>query len=411
MDFHVPAEAQALLDELDAFVESEIEPLESDHPAFFDHRSEHARTDWDRRGGLTDEWVDLLEEARRRADEAGLYRAMLPERFGGRDISNLEMALVREFLAERGPGLHNVLQHEAAIVGNFATERLLLRYGSDAQREDLLEPMIEGDVSAAFGLSEPAHGSDATHMDTTAERDGDEWVLDGRKRWTTGMDRADYVQVFARTSGEDGDHDGITNFLVPTDLDGVESLYNHWTMLMPSDHAEVDIDSVRVHHENVLGEVGAGLRQAQDFVHEGRIRQAASSLGAAQFCIDETVAFANQRETWGEPLSTRQAIQWPLGDLHTEAEMVRNLLYKTAWMLDQEDQLAVSEKVSMANYRANRLVCDAADWAIQIHGGLGYTRTKPFEHVYRHHRRYRITEGTEQIQMRNVTGHLFGFIG
>ena len=411
MDFAIPDRAGALLDEIDEFVEAQIEPIEADNPAFFDHRSEYARTDWEGGGGLADEWVTLLDEARRRADEAGLYRATLPEEYGGRDISNLEMALVREHLAERGPGLHNVLQHESAVVGNFATARLLLRYGSDEQRAALLEPMIEGDVSAAFALSEPAHGSDATHMDTTAEREGDEWVIDGRKRWTTGMDRADYVQLFARTGGEDGDHTGVTNFLVPIDADGLESLYNHWTMLMPSDHAEVEVDGVRVPHENVVGEVGAGLRQAQDFVHEGRIRQAASSLGAAQFCIDETADFANERETWGEPLATRQAIQWPMGELHTEAEMLRNLVYKTAWMLDQADQLAVSDKVSMANYRANRLVCDAADWAIQIHGGLGYTRASPFEHVYRHHRRYRITEGTEQIQMRNVTGHLFGFVG
>jgi alkylation response protein AidB-like acyl-CoA dehydrogenase len=91
--------------------------------------------------------------------------------------------------------------------------------------------------------------------------------------------------------------------------------------------------------------------------------------------------------------------------------MLRGLVRKTAWMLDREDQLAVSEKVSMANYRANRLACDAADWAMQVHGGMGYSRAKPFEHIYRHHRRYRITEGTEQIQLRNVAGHLFDYVG
>jgi alkylation response protein AidB-like acyl-CoA dehydrogenase len=271
--------------------------------------------------------------------------------------------------------------------------------------------MLSGDMVGAFGLTEPEHGSDATHMDTVARKEGDEWVIDGRKRWITGMDRADVVQVFARTSGEDGDHEGITGFLVPTDTEGLEIPYYHWTFNMPTDHAELVLDGVRVPEEAVVGEEGAGLRQAQDFVHEGRIRQAASSLGAAQFCIDETARYARERETWGTELAQRQGIQFPTADLHIEAEMLRGLVRKTAWMLDARDQLDVSETVSMANYRANKLACEAADWAMQVHGGMGYSRAKPFEHVYRHHRRYRITEGTEQIQLRNVAGHLFDYIG
>jgi alkylation response protein AidB-like acyl-CoA dehydrogenase len=106
-----------------------------------------------------------------------------------------------------------------------------------------------------------------------------------------------------------------------------------------------------------------------------------------------------------------QAIQWPLAELYTECEMVRGLVYKTAWHLDRGHHMDVSHLVSMANYRANRLVCQAADQAIQTHGGIGYTRHKPFEHIYRHHRRYRITEGSEEIQIRRVAGTLFGFMG
>jgi alkylation response protein AidB-like acyl-CoA dehydrogenase len=122
------------------------------------------------------------------------------------------------------------------------------------------------------------------------------------------------------------------------------------------------------------------------------------------------VKYARERKTWGVPLADRQAIQFPLADLHTEAELVRGLVYKTAWQLDRQDQLHVSDLVSMANYRANLLACNAADRAMQVHGGIGYTRAKPFEHIYRHHRRYRITEGSEEIQLRNVAGHLFGYI-
>ena len=131
-------------------------------------------------------------------------------------------------------------------------------------------------------------------------------------------------------------------------------------------------------------------------------------MGAAQYCINESVAYAKQRIVFGKPLWLNQAIQFPLAELQTECEMVRNLVYKTAWELDRGHHMDVTDKVSMCNYRANRLVCDAADTAIQTHGGMGYTRHLPFEHIYRHHRRYRITEGSEEIQIRRVAGILFG---
>jgi len=148
---------------------------------------------------------------------------------------------------------------------------------------------------------------------------------------------------------------------------------------------------------------------AQTFLHENRIRQAASSLGAAQYCIDRAVDYASKRKTFGKPLSVNQGIQWPLVELQTEAQMVRLLVYYAAWELDRNHHLEVSDKVSMANYRANRLVCEAADRAMQVHGGIGYSRHEPFEHIYRHHRRYRITEGAEEIQMRRVAQRMFSF--
>jgi len=153
---------------------------------------------------------------------------------------------------------------------------------------------------------------------------------------------------------------------------------------------------------------------AQCFVHQNRIRQAASSLGAAVYCINESVGYARQRKPFGRPLAENQAIQWPLVELATQAEMLRLLIRKTAWEMDQMTQTDIeqklSDKVSMCNYWANRLCCEAADRAMQVHGGIGYSRHKPFEHIYRHHRRYRITEGSEEIQMRKVARFLFGFV-
>jgi acyl-CoA dehydrogenase len=410
VDFDIPPDLRDLLDRLDAFIESEIAPLEAEHPQYWDHRREHARTDWDGGGVPRREWEELLGEMRRRADAAGFLRYSLPAHLGGSDGTNLGMAIIREHLAERGLGLHNDLQNESSVVGNFPTVPMLEKFGTDEQKAEFLPAVIEGRRGIAFGLTEPNHGSDATFLETTAYRDGGEWVINGAKRFNSGMHRASHDMIFARTSGRPGEPIGITALLVPRDTPGLEIPFYWWTFNMPTDHAEVILTDVRVPESAVLGEVDHGLDLAQHFVHENRIRQAASGVGMAQYCINESVAYAKQRVTWGKALATNQAIQFPLAELHTECEMVRNLVYKTAWHLDRSHHLEVSAQVSMANYRANRLVCEAADRAMQVHGGIGYTRHKPFEHIYRHHRRYRITEGSEEIQIRKVAGHLFGYL-
>jgi alkylation response protein AidB-like acyl-CoA dehydrogenase len=414
MDFAIPSEIASYLGELDAFIEREIKPLENEHPQYFDHRREHARTDWDDDGKPRREWEELLGEMRRRADKAGHLRFALPAEIGGRDGTNLAMAIIREHLAHKGLGLHNDLQNESSIVGNFPQVHLMHRFGTGAQKARFVEAMITGKEGVAFGLTEPNHGSDATWLESTAVRDGADWVLNGQKRFNTGLHRATTDLIFARTSGKPGDARGITAFLVPTSAPGFEVPFMWWTFNMPTDHAEVRLTNVRVPDDAILGEEGHGLSVAQTFLHENRVRQAASSLGAAQYCIDESVRYARQRIVFGKPLAANQAIQFPLAELHTEAEMVRGLVRRTAWELDREDHPEmidlVSDLVSMANYRANRLVCDAADQAIQVHGGVGYSRHYPFEHIYRHHRRYRITEGSDEIQIRKIAGHLFGFM-
>jgi alkylation response protein AidB-like acyl-CoA dehydrogenase len=409
MDFEIPPDIAAKLAELDEFIAREIRPLEEANPQFFDHRREWARTDWEHDGQPRREWEDLLAEMRRRADRAGHYRFALPRALGGQDGSNLAMAIIREHLAAKGVGLYNDLQSESSIVGNFPVAHLIHVYGTPEQKATYLEAMITGEHRIGFGLTEPAHGSDATWLESTARQEGGQWVVNGTKRFNTGLHTATVDLIFARTSGEAGDARGITAFLVPTDTPGFRVEHMWWTFNMPSDHAEVTLTDVRVPESAVLGRVGEGLVVAQHFVHENRIRQAASSLGAAQFCIDESIAYARRRRTWGKPLAVNQAIQFPLTELATEAEMVRGLVYKTAWHLDRRHHMSVSRWVSMANYRANRLVCQAADTAIQVHGGIGYTRHRPFEHIFRHHRRYRITEGSEEIQIRRIAGQLFGF--
>ncbi|HET9063317.1 MAG TPA: acyl-CoA dehydrogenase family protein [Candidatus Binatia bacterium] len=411
MDFEIPADIRSKLAELDEFIEKEIRPLEREHMQYFDKRREWARTDWENDGRPRHEWEALLAEMRRRADRVGHLRFALPRELGGQGGSNLAMAVIREHLAAKGLGLHNDLQNESSIVGNFPFVHIFHALGTPEQKREFLEDMITGRKRVAFGLTEPNHGSDATWLETTARRDGDDWVINGVKRFNTGLHDATHDVVFARTSGKAGDAKGITAFIVPTDTPGLSVDFMWWTFNMPSDHPEVTLKDVRVPRSSILHIEDEGLTVAQFFVHENRIRQAASSLGAAQYCIRESVTYAKSRNTWGKPLAVNQAIQFPLVELETEAEMIRNLIYKTAALMDECGHMEVTHLVSMSNYRANRLVCQAADTAIQVHGGIGYSRHLPFEHIYRHHRRYRITEGSEEIQMRRIAAKMFGFGG
>ena len=413
MNFDIPKELQDYLSELDLFIENTIKPLENqdDNIRFFDHRREDARTDWERGGLPNEEWEALLAKAKRLADDAGHYRYPLPKEYGGQEGTNLGMAIIREHFATMGLGLHNDLQNEHSIVGNNVGLLLMIEYGTDEQKAEWIDDLAEGRAGFAFGITEPDHGSDATHMETTAVRDGDEWIINGAKTWNTGIHKAKHDLIFARTSGKAGDGDGITAFLTPTDTEGFKVEEMLWTFNMPTDHGRISMQDVRVPHESIFGGEGRGLGVVQHFFNENRIRQAASSLGAAQFCINESIQYAKERAPFGKPLATNQGIQFPLVELQTQCEMLRALIHKTAWQMDTTGAFSVSDKVSMCNYWANRLCCEAADRAMQVHGGLGYSRHKPFEHIYRHHRRYRITEGAEEIQMRRVAGYLFGFMG
>ncbi len=421
MDFDIPEALTAYLEELDRFIEAEIAPLQAsdDNERFFDHRREHARTDWDAGGLPRKEWEDLLSEARRRADAAGHYRYAWPREMGGKGGTNLDMAVIREHLAAKGLGLFNDLQNEHSIVGNNPFVLMFEAFATPEQTARDRDALLSGTMRTSFGLTEPEHGSDATFMETRAEpceRDGVKgWLINGAKMWTTGMHHATHVMIFARTSGADGDAHGITCFIVPAKADGLKIEEWLWTFNMPTDHPRISLTDVFIPEDSYWGELGRGLGLGQSFVHQNRIRQAASSLGAAVYCIEESVAYARTRKPFGKPLASNQAIQWPLVELATQAEMLRLLIRKTAWQMDRMDHKAVereiSDKVSMCNYWANRLCCEAADRAMQVHGGIGYSRHKAFEHIYRHHRRYRITEGSEEIQMRKVAAYLFGFLG
>lgn len=445
MDFDLPAALQTYIARLDHFISTTIVPLQhkADNNRFFDHRREPSRTQWDNHGLPTPSWDRLLAHARALADAAGFYRFALPREYGGSShpAANLWMCALRHHMAAHpvyggGVSLANDLQNEHSVVGNFPDFWMVYHWGTAVQRDEFLVARVEGRVRTTFGLTEMRHGSDATFMETRAERvvldDGrDGWEINGNKRWQTGAHVATHMVVFARTGGFErpGSAKGITAFLVPMDTKGVRVVSFEYTLNMPTDHATVALENVRVPADAVLGPLGNGLAIAQTFTSENRIRQAASSCGAAKFCIDKSVEYARSRVVFGKPLATNQAIQWPLVELATQHEMLRLLILRTASEMDRimaryttesdEEKQRVpyweaieaelGHKISMCNYYANRLATQAADNAIQVHGGNGYSRHYPFEHIWRHFRRYRITEGSEEVQIRKVAGVMFGF--
>ena len=192
MDFEIPAEIKQKLKDLDSFIEKEIKPLEEKNIQFFDYRREHARTDWDNGGTPTKEWEEVLREMRRLADDAGHFRYVLPKEMGGSDGTNLGMAVIREHLAAKGLGLHNDLQNESSVVGNFPVV-LMIRDLGNAEQKDMVEDMLTGKVRIAFGVTEPNHGSDATYLETEAFKQGGDWVINGQKRFNSGLHSATHA--------------------------------------------------------------------------------------------------------------------------------------------------------------------------------------------------------------------------
>jgi alkylation response protein AidB-like acyl-CoA dehydrogenase len=245
MNFSVPPELEKFLQDLDAFIEAKIMPLQNsnDNNRFFDHRREHSRTDWDNGGLPRKEWEDLLAASKKLADEAGFYRLSLPKQYGGRSGedgrgSNLWMAVIREHLASKGLGLFNDLQNEHSMVGNFPGVVMLMNYGNEQQKKEFIPGQLEGKIRITFGLTEPSHGSDATHMETKGrpeKRNGvDGWVLNGAKRWQTGMHHATHCFIFARTQGQDGQAKGISCFIVPRNTPGLEAQSYEWCVCCPT---------------------------------------------------------------------------------------------------------------------------------------------------------------------------------
>ena len=374
MDFTIPEEIEMLRQSLRKFIEKEVIPMEE-------------KADFDPDDGPPQE---LLKKVRKRAYELGFWAIDLPEEHGGGGLNTLGTCILREEVSKYFSSLTQ------GIFGGPEGPSKILLAGTDEQIRKYLVPVIQADQTCCFALTEPNAGSDAAAIETSAVKDGDEWVINGMKHFITNGPNADYAIVFAANDKEKRGRGGITCFLVDKGAPGFSLGRIQHTMGGGEAQCELIFEDCRVPNENVLGEVGMGFIAAMTFLGGGRLTIAAGAVGMTERLLKASTEYAKQRVQFGKPIATKQAIQWMLADIATELFAARSMVYNTAWRIDQ-GEMAVKE-MAMCKLYATELVGRAADVAMQIHGGMGYMKDMPIERVYRGVRALRIVEGTSEIQ-------------
>jgi butyryl-CoA dehydrogenase len=282
----------------------------------------------------------------------------------------------------------------------------LLRSGTDAQREQFLVPLAKGEKLGCFALSEPASGSDAAAMRTSARRDGDAWVLNGSKNFITNGAFADVTIVFAQTDPEKG-HKGIVAFVVEKGTPGFTvGKLERKLGIRGSDTAQLHFSDVRVGDDQRIGEVGEGLRIALATLDGGRIGIAAQAVGIARACLEDSLAYAKERSAFGHPIADFQAIQQKLADMATETDAARLLVWKAAALRDRGERHVA--EAAIAKLFASDVAVRAARECVQIFGGYGYLRDFPAERHYRDAKITEIYEGTSEIMQLVIAEEMLG---
>ncbi|MFL9942154.1 acyl-CoA dehydrogenase family protein [Paraburkholderia graminis] len=331
------------------------------------------------------------KEVHRQLAELGAYGVLVPEEYGGAGMDALALALILEEIAAGDGGTSTAIS-----VNNCPVCSILLSYGNDAQKRDWLTPLARGEMLGAFCLTEPQAGSDASALRTTATRDGDAYVLNGVKQFITSGKNANVAIVMAVTDKAAGKR-GISAFIVPTDSKGYvvarleEKLGQH-----SSDTAQIIFEDCRVPAANLIGAEGEGYRIALSGLEGGRIGIAAQSVGMARAAFEAALSYAKERESFGQPLFSHQAVQFRLADMATQLEAARQLIWHAASLKDAgQPCLTEAAMAKLFASEAAERICSAA---LQIHGGYGYLSDFPVERIYRDVRVCQIYEGTSDIQ-------------
>jgi alkylation response protein AidB-like acyl-CoA dehydrogenase len=312
--------------------------------------------------------------------------------YGGMGSDTLTYAIVAE---EIGRANASVGLSYVASVSIGATP--IAMFGTEEQKQQYLIPLAQGTELASFGLTEENAGSDAGGVQTTAILDGDDYILNGVKRWITNANFASVITIAAVTEQHENGRKRISSFIVPTNTVGVNITSPYKKMgVRASDTGEVVLKNVRIPKENLLGRANFGMKQFLTILNGGRISVAAISVGLAQAALDKALAHAKQRRQFGRPISANQAIQFKLADMAMEIELARNMVYKAAWLKDQGKSYIAES--AYAKLFASETAFRSANQAIQILGGTGYMQEAEVERYLRDAKILEIGEGTSEIQ-------------
>jgi len=332
----------------------------------------------------------IPDSLRKKLRESNFFGLLIPEAYGGADVGAVEYVLVMEELSRASAAVAITISvHNSVAAGPIA------KFGTEAQKSCWL-PKLAKEKLGAFALTEPGSGSDSAALITRAERRGDEYFLNGTKTFVTNGRYADVFVLLART-GQESKHRGITAFLVERNSPGLTIGKNIEKMgIRGSDTVELILEDCRVPVANRLDEEGRGFRVAMQTLDGGRIGVAAQALGIAQASLDAATRYARERYQFGQLIRDFQAIQWMVAEMKTEIEAARLLTLQAAWMKDQG--VPYGPQASMAKLKASAVARMAADRAVQIHGGYGYTKEFAVERYYRDAKVTELYEGTSEIQ-------------
>lgn len=384
MEVLMSEEQRMITQAVKRFVREEVQPLERD---------------------LDPDAVELppgeLDRLKGIVQQMGLYHIDVPEDYGGPGLPLTTRGLVAEEMSQHRAGLY------LPCYGAFGSAGLAQLYdASEDQKDRYLHPMLRGEKRAFFGLTEPSGGSDpARAIQTKAVKDGDDWILNGSKLFSSGADRADFGLVFARTDPEKGRR-GISAFLVDTDSPGFEVRRVVHTLRSANYGTELSFDDVRVPAANLVGEEGGGFALANNNLTRQRIPYSATCVGIAVAAQEMAISYSQQRETFGAALASRQAIQWMIVDNEIDIRTGRMMYLAAAEKAEQGDPFRF--EAAMAKLTTTEGASRVVDRAIQIHGGIGVTKDLPLERWYREMRIRRIGEGPSEVQRIIMARDLLG---
>ncbi len=376
LNLSIPSHIEPLRQKVLEFIEQEIYPVEN---ILLENKVD------ERRG-------QILKGLMQKAKDNGLWALGHPEEIGGGGLPFMDYVFINEVVG----------RSEAAIVAlgthSLQDSIMLHRYANDSWRDKYLKPLVDGEVFPSFGMTEPdVASSDPTQLQTHAELDGDEWVINGRKWFTSGAGNAAYTTVMVRTEPDAPDHAAFSMIVVPTDTPGYNILRDVRVMGQYDGHYEVDYDNVRVPKDNLLGPRGQGFKIAQDRLGPGRIFHCMRWLGQAQRAFDLMCARANSRVAFGKTLGEHQQIQKFVFDTAAEIQAARLLTLHAAQKIDQGDEARI--EIGLIKVYGASMLHNAIDRAIQVHGALGVTEDTPLERMYRHARFARLYDGADEVHI------------